>query len=75
MVYSRDGKRGGGDGMTEPKNCEEVPGWDTKNCCTSCHDDWAIYGFDPISLEINGEEYHVCCECSNWYNETHKEEQ
>ena len=38
------------------------------DCCTSCHED-ADDGYEMIYQEINGEEYHICCSMSNYYDE------
>lgn len=49
-------------------HCHLVEGWDTNNCCSSCHDDAYEFGIEPCSFEENGKTYFVCCKCKTWHN-------
>ena len=41
--------------------CSQVPGWDTDNCCESCHEDWDRYGIEGFYVIVVGELLHMCC--------------
>jgi len=41
--------------------CRQVPGWDTDNCCESCHEDWGGCGIEDVYVLVKGEVLHVCC--------------
>jgi len=43
------------------KRCWDIPGWDTADCCNSCHEDEEQFGINMCSAEFDGEEYDVCC--------------
>lgn len=45
------------------KGCRVVSGFDTVNCCTSCHED-VEYGYCMCWVEIDGKDYEVCCRAS-----------
>jgi len=49
--------------------CKYVNGFDTKECCESCHDDYETYGYDLCFIEIKSKEYSVCCKCAIFIEE------
>jgi len=51
--------------------CKDVPGWDTKKCCVSCHED-SNMGYPTSWIILNGEIVEVCCQCALFYEETGK---
>ncbi len=50
-----------------PMYCHLVPGWDTENCCPSCHSD-ADYGYEATEVEIGGKVMPACCACAIWWD-------
>ena len=54
-------------------SCHLVKGWDTTNCCPSCHDDADEYGIEPCNIEIDDKVYYVCCKCKQGYYSINQE--
>ena len=48
--------------------CNEVPGWNTKECCPSCHEDAAEAGIEACAIEIDNNDLQVCCKVVEDYN-------
>lgn len=45
--------------------CDRLPGWNTNQCCCSCHEDEDM-GYDCLcEVEWNGKTYLVCCRAAN----------
>lgn len=49
-----------------PTHCHLIEGWDTKDCCPTCHDDAYEYGYEPCEIEYKGETIFICCNCWQW---------
>lgn len=49
--------------MTPVLACHDLPGWNTGNCCISCHEDWeGEYGMDMMEVyEGDQLRWHLCC--------------
>lgn len=52
-------------------HCEKLEGWNTNNCCSTCHDDWLELDYEACFIEDLG--LHVCCKAKEWYIKQHPE--
>ena len=50
----------------EYRTCADVLGWDTSNCCDSCHSDYDEWDYEMCSYEQGNVYYHICCRCWEW---------
>jgi len=57
-----------------PTHCHEIQGWDTNQCCSTCHDDAYEYGIEPCEIKLGERTLFVCCKCWKWFDDRQEKE-